>query len=166
MLPSGVAAFLPCHLKSELPGRLLQVPSFGRHEWLTHQHLQGACVLLLRTLPGSSRRRLLARPVPPQESGPRRGSPELQVRRPQMYRCLLGEGLPCSHKGVSLRLLNPYLHIILLNDGISSIWLACLANALYQEKEAGRARGPGGDCLRIKQFCWCRIWKAMHSVCY
>ena len=101
MLPSGVAAFLPHHLKSELPGRLLQIPSFGRHEWLTHQHQQGACVLLLRTLPGSSRKRLLARPVPPQESGPRRGSPELQARRPRMYHCLRGEELPCSHRGVS-----------------------------------------------------------------
>lgn len=48
MLPPGVASLLPHHLKSQLPGDLLQVPSFGRLGRPLHQHLQEAFALLLR----------------------------------------------------------------------------------------------------------------------
>jgi len=56
MLHSGMASFLPYHLKSRLFSRFLKVPSFGRHEWLLHLHLLEASILLLHTLFRSFRR--------------------------------------------------------------------------------------------------------------
>jgi hypothetical protein len=47
-LPPGVASLLPHHFKSQVPGDLLQILSFGRHGQPLHQHLQEAFALLLR----------------------------------------------------------------------------------------------------------------------